>query len=306
MTDPSQHPFPPVRACIFDMDGLLIDSEDLYSVAINTILAEYSRPPMPWGIKAQLQGRPVPEAAKIFSEWAKLPISVEEFREKQFALQQELFQQTKPLPGVVELLNNLTRASTAVKAADGGGSGSCVQSDSESAIKGPKIELALATSSHTETYTIKTKHPSSLFNLIPNEHKVLGDDPRVAPGRGKPLPDIYLLALATINKTLGPTSQIKPEECLVFEDSVPGVEAGRRAGMRVVWCPYPGLLEHYRGREKEVLAGITGEHRDLVAPNHGKVGALDDGFADLVLSLEDFSYENYGISIWSPIASDRV
>src|SRR5689334_4401601 len=115
--------FPPIRACIFDMDGLLIDSEDLYSVAINTILEEYSRPPMPWSIKAQLQGRPVPEAAEIFSKWAKLPIPVQEFREKQFALQQELFQQTKPLPGVIELLSNLSHATTITKAADDGGYG---------------------------------------------------------------------------------------------------------------------------------------------------------------------------------------
>ena len=164
--------------------------------------------------------------------------------------------------------------------------------------------VKMATSSHIETYTIKTKHLGSLFDLIPNEHKVLGDDPRVAPGRGKPLPDIYLLALATINKTLGPTSQITPGECLVFEDSVPGVEAGRIAGMRVVWCPYAGLLEHYRGREKEVLAGVTGEHKGFVAPSDGKVGALDDGFADLLLTLENFPYDKYGISVGGPVASD--
>ena len=45
----------------------------------------------------------------------------------------------------------------------------------------------------------------------------------------KPAPDIFLLAA----KELG----LKPEECLVVEDSRNGVLAGHRAGMRVVMIP---------------------------------------------------------------------
>lgn len=52
--------FHPVRACLFDMDGLLIDTEDIYTDVVNIILRENNRPPMPWSIKAQLQGRPGP------------------------------------------------------------------------------------------------------------------------------------------------------------------------------------------------------------------------------------------------------
>ena len=65
---PSTHPllifllrFSPVRACLFDMDGLLIDSEDIYTLCNNIILHQYGRPSLPWNIKAQLQGRPGPE-----------------------------------------------------------------------------------------------------------------------------------------------------------------------------------------------------------------------------------------------------
>ncbi len=71
--------FPPIRACIFDMDGLLIDSEDAYTHVTNTILHENGRPTLPWHIKAQLQGRPGPAAGKIFHGWAQLPISHDEF-----------------------------------------------------------------------------------------------------------------------------------------------------------------------------------------------------------------------------------
>jgi len=43
------------------MDGLLIDTEDLYTVCTNEILRKYGKPDLPWNIKAQLQGRPQPE-----------------------------------------------------------------------------------------------------------------------------------------------------------------------------------------------------------------------------------------------------
>lgn len=78
-------------------------------------------------------------------------------------------------------------------------------------------------------------------------------------GRGKPAPDIFLLALQVINESLsGGEKAIEPSECLVFEDSVRGVEAGRRAGMRVVWVPLLGLAAEYEKRDKGVLAGRTG------------------------------------------------
>jgi len=79
----------------------------------------------------------------------------------------------------------------------------------------------------------------------------------------------------------------------VFEDSVPGVESGRRAGMRVVWVPHEGLKAEYTGREAEVLAGLTGEAEgelDLL----GKVG---DGWGDQMATLERFPYEKYGIKV---------
>lgn len=176
------------------------------------------------------------------------------------------------------------------------------------------VHIALATSSNSKNFKLKSGHLSELFAAFPEVHRVLGDDPRIGKGRGKPLPDIYLLALETINESLrskGET-EIKPEECLVFEDAVPGVEAGRRAGMQVVWCPHPGLLETYQGREEEVLAGLTGSHKEseksavekeaegLVAgrgQSSGTTGKLGDGWGQLLATLEDFPYERYGIRI---------
>lgn len=43
------------------MDGLLIDSEDKYTMITNEVLQMYGKPNLPWSVKAQLQGRPQPE-----------------------------------------------------------------------------------------------------------------------------------------------------------------------------------------------------------------------------------------------------
>ena len=95
---------------------------------------------------------------------------------------------------------------------------------------------------------------------------------------------------------MGEGKDIKPEECLVFEDSVPGVEAGRRAGMQVVWCPHPGLLNEYAGREEQVLAGLMGEHKGEAGYDVA-VGEIGDGWAVLLKTLEDFPYEKFGIEV---------
>ncbi|KAL6891642.1 HAD-like protein [Trichoderma longibrachiatum] len=277
--------FPPVRACLFDMDGLLLDTEDIYTDCINVILREHSqtRTELSWEIKAKLQGRPGPAATEILLEWAGLKLTADEYKARIVALHEERFPTTKPLPGVRELLANLIK--TQGHGIDG--------SAQDKATK--PVHIALATSSHLANFKLKTDHLTDLFSVFPDHRRVLGDDARLAHGRGKPLPDIFLLALDVINASLPEGEEpIKPEECLVFEDSVPGVEAGRRAGMRVIWCPHKELKKLYAGREAEVLAGRMGEAGEV---DMHQVGELDDGWGEYLASLEDFPYEKYGIVV---------
>lgn len=268
------------------MDGLLLDTEDLYTKVTNALLAQLGRPPLTWHIKAQLQGRPVSAATKIFRDWAQIPIPLEEYLSRQKVMQTEIFPDTNILPGVECLIDTLLASSP--------------KSHPEE-----KIHIALATSSAKYNFQLKTGRHQELFQRFPKERQILGDDPRIPPGRGKPAPDIYLLALEAINAGLRKEGkqEIVPEECLVFEDAVPGVEAGRRAGMRVVWVPHQGLLQEYKGREEQVLAGLMGEaEKDFdagipPAANMGSVGCIGDGRGELRSSLEGFDYERYGIVV---------
>jgi pseudouridine-5'-monophosphatase len=267
------------------MDGLLLDTEDLYTLCVNLILEKYQRPQLPWSIKAKLQGRPGPAANQIFHDWAQLPITKDEYITQLYALQAKHFTTTQPLPGIPELLSNLGRTRY----------WDLKKNDTSSSRAPQRVHIALATSSHEANFRLKTSHLEELFSVFPTTRRVLGDDARIAPGRGKPLPDIFLLALQTINDSLPAGEKpITPEECLVFEDSVPGVEAGRRAGMRVIWCPHPMLKKEYAGREDLVLAGRTGEAGDVDLHQVGEVG---DGWAEYLPTLVDFPYERYGIVV---------
>lgn len=265
---------PPIRACLFDMDGLLLNTEDLYTQCVNHVLKKYSKPSLPWNIKAQLQGRPAKEASALFQSWAQLPVSHDEYMAEVFEHQQRIFPTAEALPGVPELLRDLDRTRQP---------------------GGKRVHIALATSSATLMFNLKTTKHADLFTVFEPHRRVLGDDPRIPPGRGKPLPDIWKIALKTINDSLPEgEAPIAPAECLVFEDSVPGVESGRRAGMQVVWCPHEGLLGEYAGREGEVLAGRTGAAGDVEMEQVGEVG---DGWAVQLKDLVDFPYEKFGIVV---------
>ncbi|EAA32779.1 hypothetical protein GE21DRAFT_6312 [Neurospora crassa] len=303
--------FPPVRACLFDMDGLLLDTEDIYTLCVNELLRKHKKEkfPLPWSIKAQLQGRPGPAALDIFHNWADLPITREQYKEEYYALQAQKFKHTTALPGVEELLQKL--GSTRYWDLKGDASATTNGATDKPAPKPHRVHIALATSSHEANFRMKTNHIQELFSVFETHRRVLGDDKRIPEGRGKPLPDIYLIALKTINDSLPEGEKpITPEECLVFEDSIPGVEAGRRAGMRVVWCPHPMLKKEVdkNGDAKLVLAGLLNQadiekKKAQAGLTNGKVdaddkpGEIDDGWADYLPSLLDFPYERYGIQI---------
>lgn len=261
------------------MDGLLLDTEDIYTICMNEVLAKFGRPPIPWSIKAKLQGRPGPDANRIFSDWANLPMPQSEYEAECAALQKKHFPTAQPLPGVRNLLASLANAQSVPSGAD----------------EPRNVHIALATSCGEPEFKLKTRHLHGLFSVFAPDRRVLGDDPRISPGRGKPLPDIYLVALEAINGGLAEGQPpIRPAECLVFEDSVQGVEAARRAGMRVIWCPHAMLRQEYKGQEMDILAGRmdTAGHDEIKY-----VGEHDDGWAEELDTLGDFSYEKYGLAV---------
>lgn len=61
--------FPAVRACIFDLDGLLINTEDIITLSTNKLLDKYGRPAFTRSIRAQLMGIPKSTNGDVFHNW---------------------------------------------------------------------------------------------------------------------------------------------------------------------------------------------------------------------------------------------
>jgi len=126
---------------------------------------------------------------------------------------------------------------------------------------------------------MKTGHLAEVFGCF--EGKVVCGDDNPGKMRGKPEPDIFLLAArGQLGRKVGEgieCSEAENEERekgLVFEDAIPGVQAGKRAGMSVIWVPDANLLDvEFAGPEK----------------------------ADQVLkSIEDFIPEHWGLPPYDP------
>ncbi|MGX5776463.1 HAD family hydrolase [Methylorubrum zatmanii] len=95
---------------------------------------------------------------------------------------------------------------------------------------------------------VRLRHSLGLTGLLPLFQGHVFSSAQVA--RGKPFPDLFLFAAERMGTA--------PEQCLVIEDSVPGVEAAQAAGMRVVGFTGGGHWGHDRsGRDLRAAGAAT-------------------------------------------------
>lgn len=195
--------YKPVTHVVFDMDGLLIDSERYYTEAFNTVTQRYGKD-FGWETKVKLMGTKARQGAEIVVKELQLPITPEEFLEQVDQEYPNVFTKVALMPGVERFLDHL---------------------------RAHKIPCCIASSSKRITFEMKTNKFGEKFEPGYYFHHIVlaTDDPEVK--RSKPFPDTFLVAASRFDDK--PTVS----ECLVFEDSVLGVLAGCRANMQVVMIP---------------------------------------------------------------------
>ena len=117
-------------------------------------------------------------------------------------------------------------------------------------LKKKKIKMGIATSNSKELIAAVNEayHFDEYMSCIVTACSV---------NKGKPAPDVYLEAA----RRLG----VKPEECLVFEDIIKGIEAGKNAGMKV--CAVEDSYSAKQREEKQKISDYYIESYDDIK-NH--------------------------------------
>lgn len=179
-------------AFIFDMDGVLVDSNPFHKISLKQFCAKYGFELTEEHLREKIYGRTNKDW--IPNVFGKLPMEqIMKYQDEKEALFRELYKNDiTPVAGLVAFLQKLDVN---------------------------EIPRAIATSAPRANvdFTLAETATRSFFQTILDESFV---------SKGKPDPEIYLKTADALG--------FKPGNCVVFEDSLSGVRAGKAAGCKVV------------------------------------------------------------------------
>lgn len=192
-----------IRACIFDLDGVIVDTAHYHFLAWRRVARELGFE-LTEAQNERLKGVSRMRSLEIVLETGGVKISDAEKtdlatrKNEWFVGYVDQMQPDEIFPGVKTLITNL---------------------------KENNIKVALASSSKNAARVIERLQIENLF-------EAMVDGTMVA--RSKPDPEIFLSAAARLGEA--------PTHCLVFEDAEAGVEAAHAAGMKCVGVGSPEVL----------------------------------------------------------------
>lgn len=150
---------PQIEAVIFDLDGLLIDTEPLWSEGRKIVLVKYGVEYSP-NLKKRTMGGDYRTGLAMIIDRCNLPLTVEEFARAEKKILDDLYtKKLKFMPGAMEFVKKIDEAN---------------------------ILRAIATSSSRRRLNLV----KSILNLYGFDAEVTGDEVE----NGKPAPDIFLKA----------------------------------------------------------------------------------------------------------------
>lgn len=176
---------------IFDMDGVLIDSNPTHTIALRQFCKEHGFELTEQQLREKIYGRT--NRDWLLNLFGDLPDeTVRRYADEKEALFRKIYKDIKPLDGLPGFLKKMDQ--------DG-------------------IPRAIATSAPRANVDFTIEHTG-----IGPYFRTILDDSFVTVG--KPNPEIYLKSAAALG--------LDPRNCVVFEDSLSGVKAGKAAGCKVV------------------------------------------------------------------------
>jgi beta-phosphoglucomutase family hydrolase len=181
-----------MKAIIFDMDGVISDTTDLHIKTQKNLFKKYK---IKTNNLEEFAGVKIQEIIKKKMKESKVNLTEKEINliaDEYWQILTKKASVAKPMPGIKEIV---------VKLKDNG------------------FRLGVASSSNKQFVhaLLNNFRLRSFFEVI-----ITGDQAK----KGKPSPDIFLLAAKRLN--------VLPEECIVIEDSLVGMKAAKKAKMKCV------------------------------------------------------------------------
>jgi len=183
------------KACIFDLDGVIVDTAHYHFLAWKRLAAELGIE-LTEAHNEKLKGVSRMRSLEIILDLGKIKVSEHEKellankKNSWFVDYVERMAPEEIFPGVKNLLLDL---------------------------KARGFKIALASSSKNAKTVIKLLNIANLFDAIVDGNMIT---------HSKPHPEIFLLAASKLG--------VQPDSCLVFEDAEAGVDAALAAGMKCV------------------------------------------------------------------------
>jgi len=184
-----------LRACIFDLDGVLVDTARYHYLAWKR-LAEQLNIKFTEEDNEHLKGVSRMDSLEIILNSANLKIdqkTKDEFADLKNRWYFEYIIRMTPdeiLPGSLQLINELKKEG---------------------------IKIALGSASRNTPIILERLKLENTFDAIADGNIV---------SKAKPDPEVFLTAAGMLN--------VNPEECIVIEDAIAGIRAAKTAGMRCI------------------------------------------------------------------------
>jgi HAD superfamily hydrolase (TIGR01509 family) len=176
-------------ACLFDMDGVIVDNSDYHKQALKDFSEKYNAKLSEAEFEDKFLGRTNKDWITNFFGADLSEAKIEEYAQEKEKMYRDLYQpHFKLVSGLTEFLQEL---------------------------KEHKIKTSVATSAPpiNAKFTLENGNITEYFNFVVDDTQITNS---------KPDPEIYLKAAKKCEQNI--------KSCIVFEDSMSGIEAGIRAG----------------------------------------------------------------------------
>ncbi|CAG0914699.1 unnamed protein product [Notodromas monacha] len=284
--------FQPVSHVIFDMDGLLLDSEKLYTEATQAVVGPHGKI-YTWDLKVKLMGLPGKESIKTIITELDLPLEADEYMEQFHQVSEILFPTSTLMPDSVQLYINVNKTLLAEFGKEYTWADSSViqghtaRESAELIVSRFQVPLSvdeyldrcrdlfqiclpnatilpgverLVKHLHSKgvPMAIATSSAKSTFDLKMRNHQefVKFFDPIVMGSSDEEVvhgkPSPDIFFVAAKRFKENPA----PEKCLVFEDAPNGVQAAVAANMQVVMIPDPRTDAELRKGATQILESM--------------------------------------------------